>query len=199
MKLLLNTVTKLFVGSAVLSLTVIQPLSAQPLPAQSVVIAQSNSPFYTEPQSLTPEQINIQNYKMQRLRIQTVQQDWYITRGVNQRISEETLLKMTGNTERLKTRAANQNFGNTITIGGLGLMALGALFLSNLIAFDNSFWYGLGAFLTGGAVALVGESWAGNLQELDGHMIERFEAETLIKEYNAQLKKEMGLENVPNL
>lgn len=165
----------------------------------AVQVAQSNSPFYTEPQSLSPEELNIQKFKLQRLRIQNAHRDWYITRGVNERIDEVTLLKMTGQAERLSRREVNQNIGNSMSIGGLSLMAVGAVLLANLVKFDGSFWYGLGAFVAGGTLALVGESWAGNLNELDGHILERYEAEALIKQYNDELKKEMGVEGISDL
>ncbi len=168
-------------------------------PTASVQVAQSNSPFYTEPQSLSPEELNIQKFKLQRLRIQNAHRDWYITRGVNERIDEVTLLKMTGQAERLSQREVNRNIGNSMSIGGLSLMAVGAVLLANLVKFDGSFWYGLGAFLAGGTLALVGESWAGNLNELDGHILERYEAEALIKQYNDELKKEMGVEGISDL
>lgn len=165
----------------------------------AVQVAQSNSPFYTEPQSLSPEELNIQKFKLQRLRIQNAHRDWYITRGVNERIDEVTLLKMTGQAERLSQREVNRNIGNSMSIGGLSLMAVGAVLLANLVKFDGSFWYGLGAFVAGGTLALVGESWAGNLNELDGHILERYEAEALIKQYNDELKKEMGVEGISDL
>lgn len=175
------------------------PALAFALTEASVQVAQSNSPFYTEPQSLSPEELNIQKFKLQRLRIQNAHRDWYITRGVNERIDEVTLLKMTGQAERLSRREVNQNIGNSMSIGGLSLMAVGAVLLANLVKFDGSFWYGLGAFLAGGTLALVGESWAGNLNEIDGHILERYEAEALIKQYNDELKKEMGVEGISDL
>lgn len=178
------------------------PTASQPVgvaSAPAVQVAQSNSPFYTEPQSLTPEQLKIQKYKLQRLRLQSAHRDWYITRGVNERIDEVTLLKMTGQTDRLSVREANRNIGNSMTIGGLSLMAVGGVLLANLVKFDGSFWYGLGAFFAGGTLALVGESWAGNLNEIDGHLLERYEVEALIKQYNDELKKEMGVEEISDL
>jgi len=174
--------------------------TASSLPAtQSFRVAQSDSPFYTQPQSLSPEQLKIQKYKLQRLRIQNAHRDWYITRGVNERVDEVTLLKLTGQTERLSNRQVNQSIGNSMSIGGLSLMAVGGVLLANLVKFDGSFWYGLTAFVAGGTLALVGESWANNLGELDGHVMERLEAEALIKQYNDELKKEMGVENISDL
>ena len=166
---------------------------------QSFHLAQSDSPFYTEPQSLSPEQLKIQKYKLQRLRIQDAHRDWFITRGVNQRVDEITLLKLTGQIERLSTRQINQSIGNSMTVGGLSLMAVGGVLLANLVKFDGSFWYGLSAFVAGGVLALVGEGWANNLSELDGHVMERLEAESLIKQYNDELKKEMGVEGISDL
>jgi hypothetical protein len=174
------------------------PTSSTPT-APAFQLAQSDSPFYTQPQSLSPEQLKVQKYKLQRLRIQNAHRDWYITRGVNERVDEVTLLKLTGQTERLSTRQVNQSIGNTMTVSGLSLMAVGGVLLANLVKFDGSFWYGLGAFVAGGTVALVGESWANNLSELDGHVIERLEAEALIKQYNDELKKEMGVEDISDL
>lgn len=175
------------------------PVNSQKNSTQSFQLAQFDSPFYTQPQSLSPEQLKIQKYKLQRLRIQNAHRDWYITRGVNERVDEITLLKLTGQTERLSNRQVNQSIGNSMSIAGLSLMGVGGILLANLVKFDGSFWYGLGAFLAGGTLAFVGEGWANNLSELDGHIMERLEAEALIKQYNNELKKEMGVEDISDL
>lgn len=163
--------------------------------------AQQSTAFpFHEVQKLTPEQVRIQKYKLERLRIVTLRQDWTVIRGINEKIDDATLLKMVGETDVLKAYERDRSIGNGITLGGLVLLGSGGILLTDFISFDNSFFVGLGLIVAGAAAALIGESWAGNIDEsLTGHIIERVEAEKYVKQYNSDLKKELQLENVPGL
>lgn len=165
------------------------------------VLAQTSGSFpFDDIKQLTPEQIKIQKYKLQRLRVKQIHQDWYIIRGINEKIDDSTLLKMLEKTELLEKDAADKTLGNGVALGGLALIAGGGLMLTDLIKFPNSTLVGIGTIIAGGALVVGGEIWAGNLGDAEAkHLIERREAEELVATYNQDLKKELGVENVPNL
>lgn len=165
------------------------------------VLAQTSGSFpFDDIKQLTPEQIKIQKYKLQRLRVQPLHQDWYIIRGINEKIDDATLLKMLDKTELLAQDAMTKTIGNGVALGGLALIAGGGLMLTDLIKFQNSTLVGIGTIIVGGALVIGGEVWAGNLGDPEGgHLIDRREAEALVLTYNQNLKKELGVENVPNL
>lgn len=167
-----------------------------PLP----VLAQQNTSFpFNEVQQLTPEQIKIQKYKLERLRIAQIRGEWNVIRGVNEKVTDTELLKLLGKTDQLKDVHFNQTMGNAVALTGLALVTGGGLLMSNIISFDNSILIGIGAIIAGGAMALGGEIWAGNVGDVNDHILDRHEAEQYIEEYNQQLKKELGVENIPNL
>lgn len=175
-------------------LLVLLMLLSVPMPA----LAQNNFPFDST-QPLTPEQLKIQKYKLQRLRIQELRDDWYVIRGVNERLDDMTLLKLSGRTVKIKDEEFRQTITTYVTIGGLAVAAAGGLMLSDILKFSNSTAIGIGLVVVGGAAALGAEIWGGNLGEENPHMMERTDAEQMVKEYNINLKKELGIENVPNL
>lgn len=161
---------------------------------------QSTSFPFHEVQKLTPEQVRIQKYKLERLRIHSLRQEWFIVRGINEKIDDATLLKMIGDTEILEAYERDRSIGNGITLGGLVLLGSGGILLTDFISFDNSFFVGLGLVVAGAAAALIGESWSGNIDEsLTGHIIDRKDAEIYVKEYNIKLKKELQLEHMTDL
>lgn len=164
------------------------------------VWAQNNTSFpFNEVQQLTPEQIQIQKYKLQRLRVHQLQGEWFIIRGINEKIDDITLLKMVGASERLENHNQNQLIGNSMALGGLVIMAGGGLMLTDVIKFQNSTLVGIGTIVAGGALALAGEMWAGNIGEASEHLVDKQEAETMVKAYNINLKKELGLEHLTTL
>ena len=165
------------------------------------VMAQTSGSFpFDDVKHLTPEQIKVQKYKLQRLRVKQIHQDWYIIRGINEKVDDSTLLKMLDRTELLEKDAMTKTIGNGVALGGLALIAGGGLMLTDLIKFPNSTLVGVGTIITGGALVIGGEVWAGNLGGAEGgHLIDRREAEELVATYNQDLKKELGVENVPNL
>lgn len=160
--------------------------------------AQQNFPF-NEQQQLTPLEIKIQKYKLERLRIQQQRDTWTIIRGVNEPVDDYALLKMVGKTEKIEETEFKQTVGNSVAIGGLVVVGAGGLLLSDIVKFQNSALVGIGLIILGGAAAVGAELWAGNIGDESGHIIERPEAEGLIKSYNEKLKKELGLEGVENL
>ena len=161
-------------------------------------LAQGNFPF-NDVQELTPEQLKIQKYKLQRLRIQMLRDDWYIIRGINERLDDMTLFKLTGRTTKIEEEQFRVTVGNYVGIGGLVVAAAGGLILTDLIKFQNSPLVGIGLVVVGGAAAIGGQLWAGNISEENPHVIERSDAELMVKEYNEKLKKDLGVDNVPNL
>lgn len=155
---------------------------------------------FNDQQPLTPEQVKIQKYKLERLRVNTLRDDWYVVRGINERLDDVTLLKLTGRTTQVEDQNFKQTVGNGIALGGLVVMGAGGLLMTDIFKFSNSFLVGIGLLVLGGAAALGGELWAGNIgEENAGHILERPEAEALVKEYNEKLKKELGIEHVPGL
>ncbi len=165
------------------------------------VLAQTSGSFpFDDIKQLTPEQVKIQKYKLQRLRVKQVHQDWYIIRGINEKIEDSTLLKMLEQTALLEKDTQDKTLGNGVALGGLALIASGGLMLTDLVKFPNSALVGIGTIIVGGALVIGGEVWAGNLGGTEGgHIIERREAQDLVNQYNQDLKKELGVENVPNL
>ena len=164
------------------------------------LMAQQSSSFpFNEVQQLTPEQVKIQKYKLQRLRLNQVRGEWTIIRGINEKIDDVTLLKMVQKTDIIEIYEMNQAIGNSVALAGLGLVAGGGLIMTDVISFSNSFLVGLGIIIAGGAMALGGEMWAGNIGNISDHLLDRTMAEVYVGEYNQNLKKELGLENLPNL
>ena len=161
-------------------------------------LAEPSFPF-NEVQQLTPEQVLIQKYKMQRLRLKEMQNHWLIMRGVNDKIDDLTLLKMLNKTDQLRKVEQNQNFGNILSLSGLGLMAVGGLLAGNVFKFDGSLWIGIAGLITGGALTLTGEIMTGNIGDEFSHLLERTQADQYVTEYNEELKKKLGVAHVPNL
>ncbi|MGV3527083.1 MAG: hypothetical protein ACO1RX_22900 [Candidatus Sericytochromatia bacterium] len=160
--------------------------------------SQANFPF-NDVQQLTPDDLKVQKYKLQRLRITQIREQWFIIRGINERVADLTLLELVGETQILEDRDQQQLIGNSVAIGGLALMAVGGLMLGDLLKFPNSGLVGVGAIITGGALAVGSEIWIGNIGDETGHLITLQQAEAHVKTYNDKLKKELGVENVPNL
>jgi hypothetical protein len=162
------------------------------------VAAQTTFPFPDRDQ-LTQEELQIQRYKLQRLRITRERDRWYIIRGINENIEDMTLLKLVGRTQQLETIEQGRMIGTSITIGGLALMVGGGLMLANVIQFNNSSLVGVGLIVSGGAMAVYGELSAGNIGDTYSHILDQREAEGYVKEYNDQLKKQLGLEHLQSL
>ncbi|MBF2052843.1 MAG: hypothetical protein IGS03_05175 [Candidatus Sericytochromatia bacterium] len=165
-------------------------------------LAQSTQsmPFpFTEVQNLSPEETRIQKYKLQRLRIQQVRQEWQIIRGINEKIDDQTLLKMIGENARLREITTTQLIGNSISIGGLVLAGAGGIVMTDIVRFEGSVFVGLGMIVTGIAAVIAGEYFATNMFDFSGHILERREAEDLVKAYNAELKRELRLEHLKEL
>lgn len=155
---------------------------------------------FNDQQPLTPEQVKIQKYKMERIRVQVLRDEWFIVRGINERLDDMTLLKLVGRTTKVDDHEFKQLVGNGMALGGLALVAGGGLMLTDVLKFQNSFWVGIGLIIIGGATAIGGELYAGNIgEEAAGHIIDRPEAEAMAKEYNDKLKRDLGIEHVPNL
>jgi hypothetical protein len=178
-----------------------QPLSQALRPASADgQLAQQNMPFpFNEVKNLSPEDTRIQKYKLERMRIQQVRQEWQIIRGVNEKIEDQTLLKMIGENERLREITTNQLIGNSISIGGLVLAAAGGIVMTDIVRFEGSVFVGLGIIVVGIAAVIAGEFFATNMFDFSGHILERREAEELVKMYNANLKRELKLEHLTEL
>jgi hypothetical protein len=162
------------------------------------VMAEPSFPF-NEVQQLTPEQMLVQKYKLQRLRIKEMQNHWLIMRGVNDKVDDVTLLKLLNKTEVLRKVEQGQNLGNMLSLSGLGLMAGGGLLAGNIFKFEGSLWIGIAGLIAGGALVLTGEMMAGNIGDEFSHILERIQAEQYVAEYNEELKKKLGITHVPNL
>lgn len=179
-------------------------LAAQAAQADSAQAAETSLKLaqfpFNDQQPLTPEQVKIQKYKMERIRVQVLRDEWFIVRGINERLDDMTLLKLVGRTTKVDDHEFKQLVGNGVALGGLALVAGGGLMLTDVLKFQNSFWVGIGLIIIGGAAAIGGELYAGNIgEEAAGHIIERPEAEAMAKEYNDKLKRDLGIEHVPNL
>ncbi|PIQ27996.1 hypothetical protein COW36_03340 [bacterium (Candidatus Blackallbacteria) CG17_big_fil_post_rev_8_21_14_2_50_48_46] len=160
--------------------------------------AEPSFPF-NDVQQLTQQDLLVQKYKLQRLRIKELKNHWLIMRGINDKVDDMTLLKMIGKTDVLDKVEENQTFGNTLTLSGLGLMAVGGLLASNLIKFDGAIWVGIAGLIGGGALAISGEMMAGNIGDEFSHILDRQQAERYVAEYNEELKKKLGIAHIPNL
>lgn len=175
-------------------LMVLVMLLSIPMPA----LAQNNFPFEST-QPLTPEQIKIQKYKLSRLRVQELRDDWFVVRGINERLDDMTVLKLSGRTIKLKDEESKQTITTYVLIGGLVVAGVGGLLLTDIVKFTNSTTIGIGLVVVGGVAAIGAEFYAGNIGEENPHLLERSDAEAIAKEYNAKLKQELGIENLPNL
>lgn len=162
------------------------------------VHAEPSFPF-NEVQKLSPQDILIQKYKLQRLRIKEMQNHWMIMRGINDRVDDLTLLKLLGKTDLLQRIDHERTMGNSIALGGLGLMAAGGLLSGNVIKFEGALWVGIAALIGGAAMAITGEMMAGNIGDEFSHILERSQAEQYVAEYNEELKKKLGIAHLPNL
>ncbi|MBT9544226.1 MAG: hypothetical protein IV090_02420 [Candidatus Sericytochromatia bacterium] len=163
-------------------------------------------PMYAEPsfpfsdvQQLNHEQLQVQKYKLQRLRIKQMQSYWLILRGINEKIDDLTLLKMVNHSEILDEINRGQMIGNGVALGGLGLAGAGGLMMGNVIKFNGSFWVGLAAIILGAGMAITGEMMAGNIGDEFSHILEQPQAERFVAEYNDELKKQLGIAHIPNL
>lgn len=165
-----------------------------PMPA----LAQNNFPFDST-QPLSPEQLKVQKYKLSRLRVQELRDDWFVVRGINERLDDMTVLKLSGRTIKLKDEESKQTIITYVLIGGLVVAGVGGLLLTDILKFTNSTTIGIGLVVVGGAAAIGAEVYAGNIGEENPHLLERADAEAITKEYNAKLKQELGIENLPNL
>jgi hypothetical protein len=160
-------------------------------------------PMYAEPsfpfsdvQQLNHEQLQVQKYKLQRLRIKQMQSYWLILRGINEKIDDLTLLKMVNHSEILDEINRGQMIGNGIALGGLGLGGAGGLMMGNVIKFNGSFWVGLAAIILGAGMAITGELMAGNIGDEFSHILEQPQAERFVAEYNDELKKQLGIAHI---
>lgn len=160
--------------------------------------AEPSFPF-SDVQQLNQEQLQVQKYKLQRLRIKQMQSYWLILRGINEKIDDLTLLKMINKTQVLEDINRDQMIGNGVALGGLGVAGAGGLMMGNVIKFNGSFWVGLAALILGGGMAITGELMAGNIGDEFSHILERPQAERFVAEYNDELKKQLGIAHLPNL
>lgn len=157
-------------------------------------------PFpFAEDKQLTPEQIKIQKYKMRRLRIAIEPKGWHIVKGISERISDDTLMRLAHQNERLAEFERQAMIGHAIGLGGILLTAGGGVLVSNVFKIENGIWYGIGAIVLGGAAAIIGETLAGAIGDENAHMISREDAEGYVKMYNTELKKELELQDVKDL
>lgn len=161
---------------------------------------QNTSGFpFSEDNQLTPEQIKIQKYKMRRLRIVVEAKTWHVVKGVSERISDETLMRLVNKTERLEEFERQAMIGHAIGLGGIILTAGGGVLVSNVFKIENGIWYGIGAIIVGGAAAILGETMAGAIGDENAHMLTRDEADAYSKEYNEKLKKELNVQDIKDL
>lgn len=162
------------------------------------LFAEPSFPF-SDVQQLNHEQLQVQKYKLQRLRIKQMQSYWLILRGVNEKIDDITLLKMINKVDVLADINRGQLIGNGIALGGLGVAGAGGLMMGNVIKFNGSFWVGLAALVLGTGMAITGELMAGNIGDEFSHILDQPQAERYVAEYNEELKKQLGIAHLPNL
>lgn len=152
---------------------------------------------FEDGQQLSPIQIKVQKFKMTRLRIIDDKNKWYIVRGINEEISDETLLSFVNQTDRLKKLEGKRFIGDSIAISGILIMGGGGILVSDVLKIENGLWYGIGLLVVGGVAAIVGEVFAGNMgSNKYNHSINRQEAEIYVKEFNEELKKKLGIEDL---
>lgn len=154
---------------------------------------------FNETQPLTSDQVLIQKYKLERLRVKQLRDDWFIIRGINEKIEESTLLKLTGNEADLEDRSQRQLIGSSVGMGGLVAAGTGLLMVTNVIKVEHGFWIGLTALIGGSALVAYGSILAGDLESGFTHIMSQEEARQLVQEYNQNLKKKIGVDHLPNL
>lgn len=153
--------------------------------------------FYEENRPLTQQEVNIWRYKMERITIRSEFGKWEIIQGINTSLTDMQLLKLVNNeniaTERLKSIEMKQNLGAGIALAGLGIVAVAALFLTNVIKIDNSLIYGIGGGLGGLILVFTGNLISPIISDEADHIINIDEARNSAEKYNEQLRKALNI------
>ena len=144
---------------------------------------------------LTPHDINVQKYKMQRITIKQENENWFIIQGVNTDLTDEALLKLMKQTPKVEEIDSKKNLALTLSSVGFVSGAVGGTIMSNVIPFDNSIWVGLSFVAVGSLLLVIGEMVNPSLFEdiSEKHFITMEEAIKLAEKYNKELAAKLEL------
>lgn len=142
---------------------------------------------------MTPLEISIWKYKMEKISVKNEINKWEIIQGINTKLTDMQMLRLVGAenvaTERLKSIEFKQNLGNTLSLAGVAAAILAGLFLGNIIKVNNGFYYGLGGLGVGGALVVSGNAISPIVAEEDSHILTMEEAIFAANSYNKKLKE----------
>ncbi len=152
---------------------------------------------YEEQKDLTPEQVSILKYKMERITIRQEFGKWTITQGINTDLTDVQLLKLINSehiaSDRLRGVESKQNIGAAISIAGLALSVIGGIVLSNIIKIENNTYYGAGGIAAGVVLFGVGNVISPIVNDENEHVITVEEAKNAAQKYNTELKLKLHL------
>lgn len=152
---------------------------------------------YEEQKQMTPQEVNIWKYKMERISVHTQAGKWEIIQGINSQLTDMQLLNLVGSeniaTERLKNIETKQAIGSGFMLGGLALGAVGAIFLSGIINIKNGTYYGIGGVAGGLLLLVIGNQLSPLVSDESEHIISMEEAKNAAEKYNAQLRKNLNI------
>lgn len=153
--------------------------------------------YYEETRDLTPQEVNVLKYKMERITIRQEHGKWTVIQGINSELTDMQLLKLVNSeniaTERMKNLESKQNLGSAISLGGIGLGLVGGVFVSNLIKVDNGTYYGIAGIVAGLALLVIGNSISPIVSDESDHTITIDEAKNAAQRYNFELRKRLNI------
>jgi len=153
---------------------------------------------FEEGGQLTPENIKIQKYKMERIRIKEQNDGWYIIQGINQELSDETLLKLVNEHGKLEELNKRKMIATGISSVGMLVGVGGAFFLSNVVPIENGTWIGIGLTVGGIGLTLAGELLNPVVfDDMSQHFLTMEEASVMADIYNKNLCEKLGLPDIP--
>lgn len=150
-------------------------------------------PYNFVDKEMTPLEISIWKYKMEKISVKNEINKWEIVQGINTKLTDMQMLRLVGAenvaAERLKNIEFKQNLGNTLSLVGLAGAILAGLLLGNVIKVNNGFYYGLGGLGVSGAVVVAGNAVSPIVSDEDAHILTMEEAIFTANSYNKKLKE----------
>lgn len=147
---------------------------------------------------LTPESIKIQKYKMERIIIKEENDGWHIIQGINQELSDETLIKLVNEQGKLEELNKRKMLASAVSSIGMLVGLGGAVLLSNVIPMENSTWIGIGLTVGGVGLSIAGELLNPVIfDDFSQHFLTIEDAKEMADIYNKKLCEKLGLTDIP--
>jgi hypothetical protein len=163
-----------------------------------VIAAESGDIYkYEDQKQLTPQEVSLWKYKMERITVRQELGKWQIIQGINTELTDIQLLNLVNSEniaiDRLKAVEMKQNIGSVFVIGGIILGLVGAVFVSDIIKVNNGLYYGIGGIAGGLGLIVIGNFISPLIVDEADHVISIEEARNAAEKYNVQLRKTLKL------